>query len=78
LVNWFCHRLTASLQDSYSHAHLERLLKALGTVTEGSERSWHRLAGNPTEVFSLEGEEEGTNLEEMRERSKPLADGTDG
>jgi hypothetical protein len=28
--------------------------------------------------FSLEGEEEGTNLEEMREWSKPLADGTDG
>jgi hypothetical protein len=61
-----CHRPTASLQDSYSHADPERLLKALGTVTGGSERSWHRLAGSPTERSSLEREEEGTTLRNAR------------
>jgi hypothetical protein len=73
-----CHRLTASLQDSYSHADLGRLLRALGTVTGGSERSWHRLAGSPTECSSLEREEEGTTLRRCASGSKPLADGTDG
>jgi hypothetical protein len=75
-----CHRLTASLQDSYSHADLGRLLRALGTVTGGSERSWHRLGWQaaPPNVSSPEREEEGTTLSRCASGSQPLADGTDG